>query len=163
MLRIAGITPESIVDGSGIRFTIFAQGCKHNCPSCHNPNTHSLDGGELIALEEIVEMIKEKGLLSGVTFSGGEPFLQAKEFAKLASLIKKLGRNLDIITYTGYLYEDLIKDNKKRVLLEASDILIDGLFEEEKQDLKLKYRGSSNQRIINVRESLKRDEIVIVN
>ncbi|MCK8817967.1 anaerobic ribonucleoside-triphosphate reductase activating protein [Natroniella sulfidigena] len=159
-LRLAGITPESVVDGPGVRFTIFAQGCEHQCSGCHNPATHSFTGGKLFKIEEIIEQIKEKTLITGVTFTGGDPFFQAAEFAQLGQEIKELEQELDIITYTGFLYEDLIQDQEWLSLLKVTDILVDGLFDEEKEDLNLNYRGSSNQRVIDVKESLATDKII---
>ena len=113
-LRIAGIVKESIVDGPGIRLVIFAQGCKHNCPGCHNPETHSFEGGNLISVEEILEKVKKNPLLDGVTFSGGDPFEQGEAFSILGEKVKTLG--LNVMTYTGYTYEEII-DGMKTVLL----------------------------------------------
>ncbi len=161
MLRIAGISPESVVDGPGVRFTIFAQGCKHNCKGCHNPSTHSFDGGRAIEIEEIINQLKGKLLIQGVTFSGGDPFLQSEGFALLAQRIKEINNSLDILTYTGYHFEDLLEDKDKRGLLEVVDILVDGPFIEEKRDLGLKYRGSSNQRIIDVQRSIEVGSVVL--
>lgn len=164
-LRIAGIVKESVVDGPGIRFVIFSQGCKHNCKGCHNPETHDVNSGKLVDTEEILDEIKKDPLLLGVTFSGGEPFLQAKPFADLAKQIHKLG--LDIITYTGYKFETLIskmnKENNYEELLNNTDILVDGEFILEEKSLMLKFRGSKNQRVIDVKESLKEKKIIEIN
>lgn len=155
-IRISGIINESIVDGPGIRMVIFAQGCRHNCKGCHNPQTHSFDGGELIELEEIVQKIRKNPLLDGVTFSGGEPFEQADAFAALAKKIKELG--LNVMVYSGYTFEQLIQNSNDRKgwmeLLNNAKILVDGPFIQEQKDLLLKFRGSSNQRIINIEKSL---------
>lgn len=151
-LRISGFNEESIVDGEGLRFVIYVQGCKHNCPHCHNPNTHSINGGTLIGISEIESMIKENKLLNGVTFSGGEPFLQPLPLSILGKRLKSLG--LNITTYSGYYYEKLIEMAKfipeVKALLDITDILIDGPYIHELQDLSLKFRGSSNQRIIDL-------------
>ena len=128
-LRIAGTVNDSIVDGEGIRFTIFTQGCPHNCKGCHNPQTHDFNGGKIVNTDELLETIKQNPLLDGVTFSGGEPFCQAKELAVLGEKIKSLG--LNITTYTGYTFEELYKNRDKNhwgELLSVTDILIDGLF-----------------------------------
>lgn len=155
-IRVSGIIPESIVDGPGIRYTVFSQGCNHFCKGCHNPQTHNLNGGKEYDVEDIIKDIKKNPLLMGVTFSGGEPFLQAEQFARLAKLIKNLG--LNIVTYTGYKFEDLIRSFDKepgwKDLLENTDILIDGPYEQEKRNLLLRFRGSENQRILDVKESL---------
>ncbi len=164
-LRIAGIVKESVVDGPGIRFVVFSQGCKHNCKGCHNPGTHDLNSGKLVDIEEILNEIKKDPLLLGVTFSGGEPFLQAKPFADLAKKIHKLG--LNIITYTGYKFEDLIsqmnRENSYEELLNNTDILVDGKFILEEKSLMLKFRGSKNQRVIDVKESLKEKKVIEIN
>lgn len=153
-LRINGVVRESVVDGPGIRYVIFTQGCDHNCPGCHNPDTHDHFGGKIATTEEIFNDIKTVRLLKGVTFSGGEPFLQAKPLALLGKKLKDEG--LDIITYTGYLYENLIKIAEEKQdyleLLKVTDILIDGPFILEQRDLNLLYRGSANQRIINLKQ-----------
>lgn len=156
-IRIAGIIKESVVDGPGIRFVVFAQGCKHNCKGCHNPNTHDLNAGKIVNTDEIIAEISKDPLLSGVTFSGGEPFLQAAAFSDLAKKVRKLG--LNVITYTGYEIETLMsKMNSKNSwenLLINTDILVDGKFILEEKSLMLKFRGSKNQRIIDPVKSLK--------
>ena len=156
-IKVAGIVEESIVDGPGIRFVVFTQGCFHNCLGCHNPQTHDVNLGKYELIEKIVEKIDENPLLKGVTFSGGEPFLQAKQLSKLVDELKN--KKLDIITYTGYNYEDLLEkaneDNGFLELLKRTDILIDGKFDINKKDENLLFRGSSNQRVIDVKKSLK--------
>lgn len=161
-LKIAGTVNDSIVDGEGIRFTIFVQGCPHKCKGCHNPQTHDFNGGKIVTTESLIEKIKGNPLLDGVTFSGGEPFCQAHELAVLADDIKKLG--LNIVTYTGYDFEYLYQNRDKNSygeLLEKTDILIDGKFIEELKDWKIKFRGSSNQRCIDCQKSLKEGKAII--
>ena len=152
-LRLAGVIRESIVDGPGFRFAIFCQGCPHHCPECHNPETWDFEGGKDTSFEKILEAIDKNPLLAGVTFSGGEPFCQAAAFSALADEIKK--RNLDIVTFTGYTYEELKvmaeKDPAVGELLEKTDLLIDGPFIKEEKDLTLQFRGSRNQRIIDMK------------
>lgn len=160
-LRIAGTVNDSIVDGTGIRFTIFTQGCPHNCKGCHNPQTHDFDGGELVDTDTLLEKIKSNPLLDGVTFSGGEPFCQAQTLAALGAEVKKLGMN--VITYTGYTFEQLYKDRDKNgweELLAVTDYLIDGPFILEQKDWEIKFRGSSNQRYIDCQASLKEGRAV---
>lgn len=153
-LRLCGIEPESIVDGPGFRYVVFVQGCPHHCEGCHNPQSHSFDDGYLKDIDEIVDEIKENPLLSGVTFSGGEPFCQAEGLYNLAVKVKELNKN--IYVYSGYTYEKLLEMAKnepyKKKLLDICDVLIDGPFVLEKRDLTLLYRGSTNQRIINLKE-----------
>lgn len=161
-LRIAGTVNDSIVDGEGIRFTIFTQGCPHNCKGCHNPQTHDFSGGELVEIGVLLDKIKANPLLDGVTFSGGEPFCQAETLAKLGADIKSLG--LNIVTYTGYTFEELYsgKDEWRR-LLEVTDILIDGKFVLELKDWQIKFRGSSNQRYLDCKKSLEQGRAVEKN
>ena len=154
-LRIAGTVNDSIVDGPGIRFTVFVQGCPHNCRGCHNPQTHDFNGGTITDTEELLEKIKSNPLLDGVTFSGGEPFCQAGTLASLGKEIKKLG--LNIVTYTGYTFEQLYssrEQNNWNDLLKVTDVLIDGPFILEQKDWEIKFRGSSNQRYIDCQKSL---------
>ncbi|NLW25447.1 MAG: anaerobic ribonucleoside-triphosphate reductase activating protein [Clostridia bacterium] len=165
IIRIAGIIKESIVDGPGIRMVVFAQGCKHKCPGCHNPETHSFNGGTLVTVDSILELAKKNPLLDGITFSGGEPFEQAEAFAVLAQEVKKL--NLDIVTYTGYTYEYILENSSRHrgwgALLDKTDILVDGRYESNKRNLLLKFRGSENQRIIDVKRTKAEKRIVILN
>lgn len=162
-LRIAGIARESVVDGPGMRLVIFTQGCPHNCPGCHNPETHDPAGGKLIDSTEIITMIEQSRLIRGVTFSGGEPFLQAEILANIAYVTKKMG--LDIVTYTGFLYEKLLAhaatDLAIAALLQHTDILIDGPYKKEERDLRLAFRGSKNQRLIDVPQSLTAGQVVL--
>jgi len=151
-IRIAGIVEESIVDGPGIRLVVFTQGCNHNCDGCHNPESHSFSGGKLIEIEDILDMIKENPLLDGITFSGGEPFEQAFECSILAKKVKDLG--LNVIVYTGYTFEQILKNDQFKELLLQTDTLIDGKFDIEQKSLMLKFRGSKNQRIIDVKRFL---------
>lgn len=151
-IRIAGIVEESIVDGPGIRMVVFTQGCKHNCKGCHNPESHSFTGGYLMDIEEILEEIKANPLLDGITLSGGEPFEQWDVCSELAKEVKELG--LNVVTYTGYSFEEILKIDGFRKLLLQTDTLIDGKYEEEEKSLLLQFRGSKNQRIIDVKRFL---------
>jgi anaerobic ribonucleoside-triphosphate reductase activating protein len=155
-IRVAGIDQESVVDGPGLRFVIFVQGCTRRCTGCHNPDTWDFDGGQELDTEEILGQIGDGGLIRGVTFSGGEPFEQAGACALLAEQIRALGR--DIVAYTGYTFEELqarsSTDEDVKRLLEATDILIDGPFIAEERDWDLPFRGSRNQRLILMQESL---------
>ena len=160
IIDISGFAPNSITDGPGLRFTVFCQGCIHNCPGCHNPETHPFGTGEKYRVEDIYKMIKKDPLVKGVTFSGGEPFCQREAFCRLAQLLKADG--YEIAAYTGFLFEDLIKDkaDAKYKLLEYLDILVDGPFILAQRSLEAGFRGSLNQRVINVPASLEKGEVV---
>lgn len=151
-LNISGISDDSIVDGPGLRYTIFVQGCPHDCQGCHNPQTHSFEGGEVRTLGSLMNEIRENPLLYGVTFSGGEPFCQPEPLAILGCELKKAG--LHIMSYSGYTYEQLsqraVEEPGVAALLDVTDILVDGPFVLAQRDLELLYRGSSNQRLIDL-------------
>ena len=153
MLDLSGIVSDSIVDGPGIRTTIFSQGCPHHCLGCHNPETWAFGCGTKVPLEAIVDIVKSNPLCRGVTFSGGEPFSQAEGFAKLAQLLKEKG--YEVASYTGFTFEELLNgtDDQKK-LLEQIDILIDGRFLLAEKSLEIAFRGSRNQRILDVKKSL---------
>lgn len=159
----ADIQTDSIVDGQGIRAVIWTQGCSHNCPYCHNPNTHDFKGGDLVELDEVIEKLEDLKGQEGVTFSGGDPMFQPKACAILAKKIHELGMN--VWTYTGFTFEELLKMNNKDILdfLANTDVLIDGKFEIDKKSMDLEFRGSSNQRIIDVPKSLENHKVVLYN
>ena len=159
-IRIAGTVNDSIVDGPGIRYTVFTQGCPHHCHGCHNPQTWSFDGGKVIDVESLVPDLDQNPLLSGVTFSGGEPFMQPEALIELAKIAKSKG--LNVLSYTGFLYEDILNDPKKKALLLELDYLIDGPFILEERDLELRFAGSRNQRFIDVKKSLEANTIVTI-
>jgi anaerobic ribonucleoside-triphosphate reductase activating protein len=152
-LRLFGIKNDSIVDGDGLRYAIFTQGCTHCCDGCHNPDSWDLGGGYEEDIRNLYEEIIANPLLDGITFSGGEPFLQANVLAVLGCMIKE-NTNLNIITYTGYTFDELkqLADEKNGFLdlIAVSDVLIDGRFEKDKMDNSLQFRGSSNQNVINL-------------
>jgi len=161
-MRLSGITPESLVDGPGLRCVIFTQGCLHCCPHCHNPESWDVSAGKEFSVKQVIRLLKQqKQTKRGVTFSGGEPFLQAAELAQVAQAVRLTG--WDVVTYTGFTYEELIemKDSGVDALLSASDILIDGKYVHELRDIKLKFRGSSNQRLIDVAKTRKDGRIVL--
>ena len=160
-LRIAGTVNDSIVDGPGIRYTIFTQGCPHHCPGCHNPQTHDFAGGQDADVENILKEIFNNPILSGVTFSGGEPFCQAEVLLPIAEAIKEKGKHLMI--YTGYLLEHLQKMENAGVqrLLELADVIVDGPFILAEKNLTLSYRGSENQRVIDMVKTRKSGEVVL--
>lgn len=152
MLRLAGLVEESCVDGPGLRLTVFTQGCPHHCPGCHNPHTHALDGGFFKDIDEILGLYTGNPLLSGITFSGGEPLLQPLPLAALARKIHASGGN--VMCYTGYVYEDLLQPPLTdrpglEDLLAETDILVDGPFILALKNGELLFRGSSNQRMLD--------------
>lgn len=153
-IRVNGIVEESIVDGPGLRFVVFTQGCLHDCRGCHNPDTHCLDGGQVVETLDLLRQFSENPLLSGITFSGGEPFLQPAPLVWLAAQVRQIGKS--VVTFTGFTYEKLAEVSLERPeigrLLDLSDLLIDGPYVEELRDLELQYRGSSNQRVLTLRD-----------
>ncbi len=152
-LRISGVEPESIVDGPGFRYVIFTQGCPHHCPGCHNPQTHDFAGGKVADIPAILAEIQSDPLLQGVTFSGGEPFCQPAPLCAIARAVKGMGK--DLVVYSGYTLEQLLEWGKEDPavleLLRLCDTLIDGPYIQAQRDLTLRYRGSANQRVIDLR------------
>ena len=160
-IRLAGLEPESIVDGPGYRFTVFVQGCPHNCPGCHNPQTHPFGGGRAADIRDHFREFCENPLLRGVTFSGGEPFCQPEPLTALAE--KLHAKALDIWIYTGYTLEQLQARQEPAInaLLETADVLVDGPFHQEERDLTLAFRGSRNQRVIDMNATRLQGHIVL--
>ena len=156
-IRIAGIENDSIVDGVGIRLTIFVQGCPHHCEGCHNPESWDYRGGRSVDVGEIISLMDKNPLLDGITLSGGEPFSYVGECIELAEAAHK--RGLNVWCYTGYTYEDLREMPWLWGLLDEVDVLVDGRFEKDKRSLELKFRGSSNQRVIDINETRKNGNI----
>ena len=162
MLRIAGVIRESIVDGPGLRFVVFTQGCTHACEGCRNPATHALDGGYEITSDRILTEFFKNPLLKGITLSGGEPFLQAHDLVPIAQAVKE-GKK-DVVIYTGYTLEALRAMNNDDVneLLSYCDVLVDGPFILAQRDLTLTFKGSRNQRIIDMNETRRQGSIVLL-
>lgn len=158
-LKVAGKAEESIVDGPGLRYVLFLQGCPHHCRGCHNPQTWDPDGGKRVTAAEILADIQKNPMVRGVTLSGGEPFEQASCAAILASALMREG--FHVMAYSGYTFEDLIADHSRKVLLEWLDILADGPFIESQKTLEKPFVGSKNQRLIDVPASLKAGEVVL--
>ncbi|WP_147533411.1 anaerobic ribonucleoside-triphosphate reductase activating protein [Bacillus marasmi] len=155
-MKVINILHDSIVDGPGFRSVVFFAGCPHRCHGCHNPQSWNIDNGTDMSRDEIVaELIENE--LTQVTLSGGDPFFQSQDVSELAKKLKISGKN--IWCYTGYLFEDLLANPHHRLLLEQIDVLVDGPFEMSKRDLSLLYKGSSNQRIIDVPRSLNEGRI----
>ena len=161
-IQIANLLDDSSVDGEGLRFTVFTQGCIKNphCPHCHNPQTWDINGGNSMDTEDILIQIKENPLLSGVTFSGGEPFDQPKPLVDLAKKVHALG--LNVWSFSGWTLEELKSRNDDDInaLLDNIDVLVDGRFVMELRDLTLKFRGSKNQRVIDMNATRESGHIV---
>lgn len=155
-MRIAGTVQDSIVDGPGFRFVLFTQGCPHHCEGCQNPQTHDPAGGTEVTTEEIIGQILSNPLTDGVTFSGGEPFEQAADCALIARQAREQG--LNVWTYTGYTFEQLAEkmktDRGTEELLALTDVLVDGRFVLAQKSFDVPWRGSRNQRLIDVPQSL---------
>ncbi|MCR1935397.1 anaerobic ribonucleoside-triphosphate reductase activating protein [Clostridium tepidum] len=165
-LQVAGFLDNSLVNGLGLRSVVFVSGCKHNCEGCHNKEMQSFCYGDKILLKDILKRIESNmPLIKGVTFSGGEPLEYIEELKILSNEVKKLG--LNVWCYTGYTFEYIKKEINKnydlKKLIESIDVLVDGKYDKSQKDSSLKYRGSSNQRIIDVKKSLNKNEIVILN
>lgn len=154
LIRVANVIQDSIVDGPGLRLVVFTQGCPHKCEGCHNPETHSFTGGRLMNTEKIISMMDKNPLLEGITLSGGEPFCQPEACIELARAAKK--RGLTVWAYTGYLYNNILmgRNPVHRRLLSLVDVLVDGPFIQELRTLDLPWRGSKNQRLIDVPQAL---------
>lgn len=154
-IRIAGIESESIVDGPGFRFAVYTQGCPHACPGCHNPQTHPFEGGRMVEAEELMESLQASPLNKGVTLSGGEPFCQAEELLPFARLVKAAGMSL--WAYSGYTFEQLVSEDAprgSRELMALCDVLVDGPYVEALSSYSAHWRGSTNQRLIDLPASL---------
>ena len=159
VLRLAGVAEDSIVDGPGLRLAFFVQGCPHNCPGCHNPETHDSSGGYDFSVEDIIQKLQKNPLLDGITLSGGEPLCQPVPLVQLALSAQKMGKNVWL--YTGFTWEQVLqmreKDDAVRALLDQVDVLVDGPFIQSQRSLELHFRGSSNQHLIDVQKSLEAD------
>ena len=161
-MYISGFIEESIVDGYHVRSVVFISGCNHKCKHCHNPETWSFTYGKEFTKEEqikICERIKNNPLVKGLTLSGGDPLYSSKEVIEFIELYKQYNPNHDIWLYTGFVWEDIKEEYID--LLNLIDVLVDGKFDSRKRNLGLKFKGSSNQRIINVKESLKLNKIIL--
>ncbi len=160
-LRLFGTVQDTIVDGPGLRYAVFVQGCTHSCPGCHNPESQPAEGGTVKPVADVLQDIRTNPLIHDVTLTGGEPFQQAMACAELAQQLKAEGYG--IWTYTGYRLEDLMarKEPAVQELINASDVIVDGPFIEALKSLDLEWRGSSNQRLIDVPKTLTQGSVVL--
>ncbi|CCY93859.1 anaerobic ribonucleoside-triphosphate reductase-activating protein [Firmicutes bacterium CAG:884] len=164
-IRLAApLQTDSIVDGEGIRTVVWTQGCAHNCLGCHNPETHSFNGGYLVSVDDVKKEMSELVNQQGITFSGGDPLYQVDAVLELAKYAQSIG--LNVWLYTGFTYEELkvmMKRNAKlKELLLNVDALVDGKFLLEEKSFDVKFRGSKNQRIIDIRESINKGKLVLI-
>ena len=155
----ADIQPDSILDGSGIRTVIWFQGCLHKCEGCQNPETHDMNGGIVVDVDELKMKLKNLKYQSGITLSGGDPFFQPEAALEIAKFAKSVG--LNVWAYTGFTYEALLSDKSRLDLLKNVDVLVDGKFMMDKKSLNCKFRGSTNQRLIDVKKSLEAGGVVL--
>ena len=152
MMRILDIVEDTMVDGPGFRTSIYCAGCRHQCPGCHNPQSWAFDQGREMTVRELMRIIVADPYTRGVTFSGGDPMYQAAAFAELARQIHRRTQK-DVWCYTGFTFESLIQDDQRELLAEV-DVLVDGPFVQSLHDPDLLFRGSSNQRLIDVQASM---------
>lgn len=159
------IQSDSIVDGEGLRSVIWFQGCKHYCKGCHNPETWNMNQGYEVDIEQLKKEIEELELQDGVTFSGGDPMFQPEALLYLLKVVKENGMNTWV--YSGYTFDKLleiaIEKSIYRDILNNIDVLVDGLFELENKSLNVIFRGSTNQRIIDVKKSIKEGQVCLVD
>lgn len=160
-MKIYGFVQDSIVDGPGFRFVCFTQGCPHHCIGCHNPDSHDPCGGKEMTTDEIIAQMRSNPLTDGLTLSGGEPFLQAEDCLTLARAAHESG--LNVWAYSGWTFEELAEHGTaaQQALLRELDVLVDGLYRQEERSLTLHWRGSKNQRVIDVQATLATHDIVL--
>ena len=160
-ISILEIVEDTTVDGPGFRTSVYSSGCPHHCPGCHNPQSWNIANGQKVEVEEILGKILADPF-ADVTFTGGDPMFQPQGFTALAKAIKQKS-NKNIWCYTGFLFEEILENPLQKALLEQIDVLVDGRFIEAFKDEQLRFRGSSNQRIINVPASLEKGEAVVMD
>lgn len=160
-IRLAAyLQPDSIVDGEGVRTVIWTQGCPHHCPGCHNASTWNFDDGALIEVDEVINELKKFKNQDGITLSGGDPVCQADACYEISKAAHQMG--LNVWCYTGFTYEQMLLNPKAKRLLEQLDVLVDGKFVQEEKSYDIYFRGSRNQRIIDVPQSLEKQQVVLV-
>ena len=163
-MNIAGINFESVVDGEGVRVVVFVSGCLHNCKGCHNPASHSFTAGQPFTQElqdEIIAYIQKTPFISGLTLSGGDPMYSAKEITPFIERLRKDVKDISVWIYSGFRFEEILENSEMFDLLKLCDVLVDGEFVLEQRDITLSYKGSRNQRIIDIPKSLSDQKISI--
>ena len=160
-IRLFGVANDSIVDGPGLRYSIYTQGCPHHCAGCHNPESWSFDGGEVTTVGALIDDIQKNKLIHDVTISGGDPFAQAKPVSILVQELKK--RDFSVWIFSGWTFGELQKKSEAEKaiseILKNVDVLVDGRFEECLKSLDLKWKGSSNQRVIDMNKTREKDQL----
>ena len=159
MISVLDIIEDTMVDGPGFRTSIYCAGCQHQCEGCHNPQSWDFEGGHAMTTEEIMRVI-EADPYANVTFSGGDPMYQPEGFAELAHAIRQRTEKT-IWCYTGFTFENLMKNPRQRALVEQLDVLVDGPFVKALRDENLRFRGSKNQRLIDVKQSMSQGHVVL--
>jgi len=166
-MKIAGFYDESISNGLGWRAVLFVSGCPHHCKGCHNKEAQDFNYGTEFNKNEIIDRIKSNSIIKGITISGGEPLCKenVKEVCEFIKEVKKVKPDFNVWCYSGYTFDELIQRNDENTnnALKEIDVLVDGEFVLEKKDPTLKFRGSKNQRILNLKESLKCHKLVELN
>ena len=163
-MNVAGINFESVVDGEGVRVVVFVSGCLHNCKGCHNPASHSFTAGQPFTQElqdEIIAYIQKTPFISGLTLSGGDPMYSAKEITPFIERLRKDVKDISVWIYSGFRFEEILENGEMFDLLKLCDVLVDGEFVLEQRDITLSYKGSRNQRIIDIPKSLSDQKISI--
>ena len=163
MLQILNVIEDTMVDGPGFRTAIYCAGCRHQCPGCHNPQSWDFSGGRTATTDELMRIIEADPYTRGVTFTGGDPMYQPEGFAELARAIRQRTPQKDIWCYTGFTFEHLFVNPRQRALLDQLDVLVDGPFLREQRDETLLFRGSHNQRIIDVQASLEARQAITLS
>lgn len=164
-MKISGINFESIVDGDGVRVVIYFSGCLHNCKGCHNPSSHDFDSGQLFSekiQDEIIDYILDTPFISGLTLSGGDPMYSTKDIIPYIIKIRNKIKDISIWVYSGFTYEEIINDVEMSKLLILCDVLVDGQFILEQRDMTLAYKGSTNQRIIDIQKSIEQNQVILL-
>ena len=163
-MNVAGINFESVADGEGVRVVIYVSGCLHNCKGCHNPTSHSFTVGQPFTeqlQDEIIAYINKTPFISGLTLSGGDPMYSASEITPFIKTLRQANKNVTVWIYSGFTYEEILENSEMLELLSECDVLVDGRFVLEQRDMTLSYKGSRNQRIIDVQQSLQCGNIVL--
>lgn len=161
LIRLAGIAYNSLVNGPGMRRVFFSQGCRHNCKGCFNPDTHDFNGGMLLEIDDLVKDVINDPMIKGITYSGGDPFYQVEAFNELTDKLRSHNKNISIWAYTGFVWDELKARPDMWSLARKLDVMVDGEFREDLNQDGLKLRGSTNQKIIDIKKSIREGRIIL--